>query len=113
MSEKTLKFGDIMVNKKEFHASKQIIDLSLVDTDKIIVSEKYNHSDKYFIGYLDDDDDDDDDDDNIIRSLCIILLQLSGYIKYFDDDRKNVFLKIEIWNKIKRASNIKDIYWCN
>ena len=28
MSEKTLKFDDIVVNKKEFHASKQSIDLN-------------------------------------------------------------------------------------
>ena len=30
MSEKTLKFGDSVVNKKEFHASKQAIALDLV-----------------------------------------------------------------------------------
>ena len=37
------------------------------------------HSDngsKYFIGYK---------DDNIIRPLCIILPQMSGFIKYFDN----------------------------
>ena len=28
MSEKTLKFDNIVVNKKEFHASKQSIDLN-------------------------------------------------------------------------------------
>ena len=59
MSEKTLKFGDIVVNKKEFHASKQAVDLSIGDTDKIVVSDKFKNSDngsKYFIGYLDDDD---------------------------------------------------------
>ena len=39
MTEQTLKFGDIIVNKKEFNASKQAIALSLVETDKIIVSE--------------------------------------------------------------------------
>ena len=35
---------------------------------------------------------------------------MSGYIKYFDDGGKNksVFLGYsEIWNKIKRASNIR------
>ena len=35
------------------------IDLSLEDTDKLVVSDKFKHSDngsKYFIGYLDDDD---------------------------------------------------------
>ena len=30
MSEQTLKFGDVEVNKKEFHASKQEIALNLV-----------------------------------------------------------------------------------
>ena len=78
MSESTLKFGDDEVNKKEFHASKQSIALYLVDIDKIIISDKFKHSDigsKYFIGYKDDD---------IIRPLCIVLLQMNGYIKYFD-----------------------------
>ena len=46
---------------------------------------------KYFIGYLHDDDDDDDDDDDLIRPLCIILPQMSGYIKYLDNGGKNVF----------------------
>ena len=38
MSEKILKFGDVVVNKKEFHVSKQETALNLVDTDKIVVS---------------------------------------------------------------------------
>ena len=68
MSEKTLKFGNIVVNKKEFHASKQAIALNSVKTGKILVSYKFKHSDdglKYFIGYLNDDDE--------IGPLCIIL----------------------------------------
>ena len=91
MSEKTFKFYDIAVNKKEFHASTQAIDLGLIDTDKIVVSDKFKHSDngsKYFSGYL-------DDDDNIIRLLCIIMPQIGGYIKYFDDGGKNMSFKIE------------------
>ena len=54
MSEKTLKFNNIKINKKEFHKSKQAIDLDSIITDKIIVSEKLRHSEqgfKYFIGY--------------------------------------------------------------
>ena len=35
------------------------------------------------------------DDDNIIRPLCIIFPQMSGYIKYFDDGGKNMSFKIE------------------
>ena len=88
MSEKTLKFGDVVINKKEFHASKQAIALNLVDTDKIVVSDKFRHSDngsKYFIGYL---------DNVIIRPLCIILLQMSGYIKHFDGGGKICLLKL-------------------
>ena len=63
---------------------------------------------KYFIGYKEDD---------IIRPLCIILPQRSGYIKYFDDGGKNMSFKIkddnvlfrynEIWNKIKKTLNIR------
>ena len=37
MSELTLKFGDVVVNKIEFHASKQAIALNLVDTDKMMM----------------------------------------------------------------------------
>ena len=54
MSEKTLKFGDIRVNKKDFRKSKQLIDLDLVNIDQVVVSDKFKHNDdgfKYFIGY--------------------------------------------------------------
>ena len=54
MSEQTLIFDNIRVNKKEFQKSKQPIDLELVNVDQIVVSEKFKHIDdgfKYFIGY--------------------------------------------------------------
>ena len=78
MSEKTLKFNNIRVNKKEFHKSKQPIDLMSVNVDQIVVSDKFKHSDegfKYFIGYQ---------EGEIVKPLCIILPQMSGYIKYFE-----------------------------
>ena len=59
-----------MVNKKEFHASKQAIALNLVDTNKIVVSDKFKHGEdgsKYFIGYL--------HDDGGIRSLALYYLK--------------------------------------
>ena len=46
MSEKTLKFNNIKVNKKEFHKSKQAIDLDSVDTGKIVVSDRFKHSEE-------------------------------------------------------------------
>ena len=54
MSEKTLKFNNIKLNKKEFHKSKQPIELGLVSVHQIVISDKFKHSDegfKYFIGY--------------------------------------------------------------
>ena len=38
MSEKTLKFDNIVVNKKEFHKSKQPTNLDLVNVDQIVIS---------------------------------------------------------------------------
>ena len=53
----------------------------------------------------------------MIRSLRIILPQMSEYIKYFDNGGKNISFKIEdervylkyteIWNKIKDIINVK------
>ena len=40
--------------KKEFHKSKQPIDLDLINVDQIVVSDKFKHNDdgfKYFVGY--------------------------------------------------------------
>ena len=65
MSGNTLKFNLIKLNKKEFHKSKQPIDLSLVTVDQIVISDKFKHSDdgfKYFIGYQ---------EGEIVRPLCI------------------------------------------
>ena len=112
MSEQTLKFDENVVNKKDFDVFKQVIALNLVDSSKILVSDKfklsYDHC-KYFIGYLHDDD--------VIKPLCIVLAQMSGYIEYFDNCRKNMSFLIEdesvylkypkIWNKIKKLLNIK------
>ena len=75
MSEQTLKFNNIKVNKKEFHKSKQAIDLSSVIVDQIVVSDKFKHSNdgfKYFIGYQ---------KNQTVKPLSIILPQMSGYIK--------------------------------
>ena len=46
MTEKTLTFNNIRVNKKRFHKSKQLIDLMSVNVDQIVVSDKFNHSDE-------------------------------------------------------------------
>ena len=48
MSEKTLKFNNIRVNKKEFHKSKQPIGLMSVNVNQIVTSDKFKHSDEGF-----------------------------------------------------------------
>ena len=61
-----------MVNKKEFHKSKQPISLDLVNLDQIVISDKFKHDDddfKYFIGYK---------EDEIVKPLFIILPQIGG-----------------------------------
>ena len=111
IGEETLKFNNIKVNKKEIHKSKQAIELDLVDTGKIVVSDRFKHSEegfKYLIGYQ---------EDEIVKPLCIILPQMNGYIKYFDNGGKNMSFLIknsevwekyeEIWNVIKSKLGIK------
>ena len=107
MSEKTLKFDNITVNKKEFHTSKQPIDLMPVNTEHIVTSDKFKHSDegfKYFIGYQ---------QDQIVKPLCIILPQMSGYINYFENGGNNMSFMIKddnvldkynkIWERFKKS----------
>ena len=53
MSEKTLQFNNIILNKKEFHKSREPIDLFSVNIDQIVVSDKFKHNNesfKHFIG---------------------------------------------------------------
>ena len=53
ISEKTLRFNNLRLNKKEFHKSKQSIDLNSVNVDEIVTSDRFKHSGdgfKYFIG---------------------------------------------------------------
>ena len=42
MSEQIVKFDEIVVNKKDFHASKEAIILDLVESSKILVSDNLN-----------------------------------------------------------------------
>ena len=82
-----------------------------VDLDQIVVSHTFKHNDKgfkYFIGYL---------KGEIVKPLCIILPQMSGYIKYLENGSKNMSSLIkddEVWDKynklwdvIKNKLNIK------
>ena len=85
--------------------------LDSVDLNKIVVSSKWKINDttyKYLCGYLNND---------VIQPLCVILPQMSGYIKYFDNGRKNmsfvtdeeeIYKKYnEIWEVVRKPLKLK------
>ena len=117
MSSQKIKFGDKEVDKKTFYSSKEAILLDSVDLSKIVVSSRWKFNDttyKYFCGYLNNDT---SSSECIIKPLCVILPQINGYIKYFDDGGKNmsfvtddekVYEKYgEIWNVVKGILKLK------
>ena len=72
-----------MLNTKTFNKLKESIDLFSVNVDEIVVSDKFKHNNKEFkdfIGYQ----------DGLIKPSCIILPQMSRYIRYFDNGGKNM-----------------------
>ena len=106
MSLKKIKFGDKEFDKKEFYSSKQAISLDSVDLDKIVVSNKWKINEttyKYLCGHLNND---------VIQPLCVILPQMHGYNKYFDNGGKNMTFVMdnekvydkynEIWEVIRK-----------
>ena len=61
----------------------------MVNVDQIVVSDKFKHSDeclKYFVGYQ---------EDETVKPLRIILPQMMGYIKYFENGGKNMSFLIK------------------
>ena len=77
-----LVFNDIEASKKEFYGGKKGIKLSSVDVGKIVVSNKVkgnNEASKVFIGYIDGTD---------VVPFCLLLPQMSGWIKYFENGGK-------------------------
>ena len=69
-----------------------------VNVDQIVVSDKFKHNNggfKHFIGYQ---------EGGIVKPLFIILPQMSGYIKQFENGDKNMSYLIkddEVWEKCK------------
>ena len=110
MSLRKIKFGDKEVYKTKLYSSKQAISLDSVDLNKIVVSKKWKINDatyKYRCGYLNND---------TIQPQYVILPQMNGYIKYFNDGRKNmsfvtddeeVYEKYnEIWEIVKNLLKV-------
>ena len=82
-----------------------------VIVDQIVASDRFKHNNKgftYFIGYQ---------EGAFVKPLCIILPQMSGYIKYFRNGGKNMSFLIkddevcekykQVWDVIKNKLGIK------
>ena len=101
--KKLIKKNSIRLNK--------LFSLDSVDLDKIVVSDKWKIHDttyKYLRGYLNND---------TIQPLCVILPQINGNIKYFDDGGKNMSFVMddeeiyekynEIWEVVRKLLKVK------
>ena len=83
VSEKTLKFNNIILNKKKFHKSEEPIDLLSVDVDQIVVSYKFKHNDEGF---------------KYLKAL-----------KYFENGSKNMSFLIKddkVWDKYDKIWDV-------
>ena len=110
MSSRKIKFGDKEIYKTKFYSCKRAISIDSVDLNKIVVSKIWKINDttyKYLCGYLNND---------TIQPLCVILPQMNGYIKYFDDAGKNISFVTddeeiyekynEIWEVIRKLLKV-------
>ena len=82
MGGQEINFGDKKISQKEFYRNKKLFKIEDIDINKILVSKKESYgiknSFKYFIGYNDDD---------TVKSLCLRLSQMIGYVKCFDSNK--------------------------
>ena len=81
MSGKNINFDDKKIKKSDLYQYKKINKIDDINVNNILVSKKEpygtKNSFKYFIGYNDND---------IIRPLCIRLLQMTGYVRKFNEN---------------------------
>ena len=109
MSEKNINFNDKKIRKSTFYKNKTINNIEEIDINNILVSKKEaygnKNSFKYFIGYNNND---------LIRPLCIRLLQMTGYVRKFDENAKMSFIVkdkkllkgyTKVWETIEKLMN--------
>ena len=88
MDKGSLIFGDIGIDKCNFHCPEYPMWVDYEYIDKILISNKVQYGkkgNKHFIGYK--------DDDYKIKPLCIMLPKISGYAKSFDGTKYMLFLR--------------------
>ena len=108
MNGKSINFDNKNIKKSDFYnKNKKIFNIDDIDVNKILVSKKEpygkNNSFIYFIGYNDND---------VIRTLYLILSQMTGYINRSDKNKIAMSLMVKdkqllknynkIWKEIER-----------
>ena len=88
------------LKKSDFYKNKKIKKIDDINVNNILVSKKEPYSTKnsfkYFIGYNDND---------IIRPLCIRFLQMTGYVRKFNEDSTMSF-RVEDEQLLKNYNKI-------
>ena len=104
--QKERKFWRQKIKKSDFYKNKKVTKIDDIDVNKILVSKEEPYgtksSLKYFIRY---------DDSDVIRSLCIKLPQMTGYVRKFAGNTTKSF-KIcnkqllkkykQIWKRVEK-----------
>ena len=89
-----------MITLIDFNRNKRLFNIDDIDVNKRLISKKEPYgkkgSCKYFVGYNDNDD---------IRSLCVKLPQMIGYVKCFDSKKTMSF-------KVINKKLLKNILKC-
>ena len=74
-----------------------------LDVDQLVVSYKFRHNDEDFKHFIDS------QEGGIVKPLCIILPEMSGYIKYFENGGKSMSLLIkdnEVWKEYQHIWDV-------
>ena len=79
-------FGEKGINKNLFHKHKHLIGIDKLDIDRIVKSNKDSYGTTS--GYITSEG---------IKSLCIKIPQVNGYVKYFDGNNK--YMNLLVYDK--------------
>ena len=98
MTTSSINFNDEKIKNSNFYnKNKNIFNIDDIDVNKILVSKKEQYGKhntfKYFIGYNDND---------VIRPLYLIILQTTGYINKFNENKITISFMIKDKQLIKK-----------
>ena len=98
MSGKNINFDNEKIKKINFYNNRKLSKIDEIDVDKILVSQEEHYGTKnllkYFIEY---------NDHGVIRTLCMKLSYMIGYVKCIDRNKTASFKVID--NKLLTAES--------